>query len=80
MNHIIDLNPVGDDHYFYGVETLGRESEIAWFGTKAEAMYDAETTDGKYMPIELVRMRKSEVERSGILYDLWGNDIGWARR
>ena len=66
----------GDPNYFYGVAYYGRsdDGDIYWFETKAEAMDDAECADQKYLPAELVLMKRGPVERSGISYTF---DLDW---
>lgn len=65
-----DATDYGDPDYFYGIDYQGRDVGIMWFDNKAEAIYDAEhDTDAKHLPAELVRMRKSHVERSGVVFN-----------
>lgn len=71
----------GNPDYFYGIDYMGRGVGIMWFDNKHEAMEDAKFTDQKHLPAELVRVRKSAVERSGFVYDYSedAKDLRWQK-
>lgn len=64
---------MSDKDFFYWIDYQGRGVGIMWFGSRAEAIADAESTDRKHLPAELVRVPKQAVERSGITYDYRGD-------
>lgn len=67
------MSDSGNPDYFYGVQYLGRDTEITWHEHKADALAEVTRTDQKYLPAQLVRMRKMPVENSGLVYDFYDN-------
>jgi hypothetical protein len=78
----MEMTDYGNGEYWYGIDYQGRGAGIMWFSNKQEAIQDAENTDQKHLPAELVRIPRATVEHSNIVYDYWPDtgDMEWRKR